>query len=772
MIADLDRCFKPELPHAFPIAYGLKGYSMKTEAMSKMIHDVLYTLYLKGLYTPVVSYDGQWAKLSFQSSSGDPLTILELQKKVFNNVKQRDASTLTKDIFQRCIVKAESFEDMIQKISYVKEKHDILSNGSSVVYSSVSVGTKNGDQIRVSSNLVSIIKTFKSISNEQGNSKLDEVQSEDNVVDNILATIPSGVMSVLDDEVVTSLNTLQLESSKGQNNCDVMNSAIDKESFSVFDKAFGVNEEEHRETEPVTNTKESDNEIRTQSLEHMKPSQETFINMETAESEQTIIGSDDAHKIFEALQNKSKTSNKWLKYTFLEFKELTTDKDNLTKTMTKLELVLCLDVYNESTLDSKLHFCKSWNKSKLSDLLHEAFTSANISFAPKKKRNGFRNPVSLVNNCKKVIKTFPKKIMNIIISEHEFSDELNVWRENSPFTSTTTVDSVGTIVWFSQPEYNYSTLSYIFSFLDVHHLITNCRIKVCKDGFPERGVLRSAWVDVARENTTNLKVSHVEDLIDKQSDAIAKETFSLKVEATMNRLGHTKEAAFCRLIREFYEAEDDPGITASERCYRRINLRDWLLKGVNLCSFPPYGSHIRGIPNIMFQGFLTNIDRRIQLFPYVKSNMYNVRTLGSLEIENFFGEFQDLDPKGSGVIKAEEVPDALESASQLLSTRLMPNRPFHMSLSRAKVYPVKDLMAQCGTETIMPFVYPTLTNCIKLRDHMFDLKDRSKRKAQRKLATISEPDCAARGVAPVRQFHKVDESKILPHKRLGLLFEN
>ncbi|CAC5420694.1 unnamed protein product [Mytilus coruscus] len=142
----------------------------------------------------------------------------------------------------------------------------------------------------------------------------------------------------------------------------------------------------------------------------------------------------------------------------------------------------------------------------------------------------------------------------------------------------------------------------------------------------------------SKGNTTNLKVSHGEDLIDKQSDAIAEETFSLKVEATMIRLGHTKEAAFCRLIREFYEAEDDPGITASERCYRRINLRDWLLKG----------------------------------------------------------------------------------------------------------------------------------------NHMFDLKDRSKRKAQRKLATISEPDCAARGVAPVRQFHKliVDESKILPHKRLGLLLQN
>ena len=42
-------------------------------------------------------------------------------------------------------------------------------------------------------------------------------------------------------------------------------------------------------------------------------------------------------------------------------------------------------------------------------------------------------------------------------------------------------------------------------------------------------------------------------------------------------------------------------------------------------------------------------------------------------------------------------------------------------------------------------------------------------KAHSKVATISDPDdAAARGVAPIRQFHKCDESKILPHKRLGL----
>lgn len=131
-------------------------------------------------------------------------------------------------------------------------------------------------------------------------------------------------------------------------------------------------------------------------------------------------------------------------------------------------------------------------------------------------------------------------------------------------------------------------------------------------------------MDVAKENKINLNISHVEDLVDQQSDSIAMETFSVIVEEAMERLQYTKEAAFCRLVREFHDAEDAPGIPATERCKRRLNLREWLLEGV---KFPVYGSHIRGVQNIMFQGYLSNIDRRIQLFPYVKTGRYNVRSL-------------------------------------------------------------------------------------------------------------------------------------------------
>ena len=249
----------------------------------------------------------------------------------------------------------------------------------------------------------------------------------------------------------------------------------------------------------------------------------------------------------------------------------------------------------------------------------------------------------------------------------------------------------------------------------MHHLITNCRVKVCKDGFVERGIYKRAWMDVARDNSTNLRVPHVEDLIDKQSDAIAREIFSKDVELFMKRKGYNKEAEFCSIIRQFYEAEDEPGLSAKERCRRRMVLRRWLLQGVHFNKFPPYGVYIRGIPHVMFQGLLTNIDRRIQLFPYVKSGKYNVRSLGSLEAENFFGEFQDLDPKGSGVIKTDEVPAALENACQLLKTRLKPDRPFHMNLSRAKVYPLNDLLVKSETDLQQPYMYPELVSNIVIR---------------------------------------------------------
>ena len=168
----------------------------------------------------------------------------------------------------------------------------------------------------------------------------------------------------------------------------------------------------------------------------------------------------------------------------------------------------------------------------------------------------------------------------------------------------------------------------------------------------------------------------VEDLVDRQSNAYAQKTFSLNVENVMRENGDETEANFCRMLREWYEAEDEPGIPSEERCRRRLELRAWLLSNIKIGSFPPPGSHINGIPLVMFEGLLTNIERRIQLFPFVKKGSYNVRALGSLENENFFGDFQDLDPSGSGVIRPDDVSAAISTACELSESRLDPNRYF------------------------------------------------------------------------------------------------
>lgn len=55
--------------------------------------------------------------------------------------------------------------------------------------------------------------------------------------------------------------------------------------------------------------------------------------------------------------------------------------------------------------------------------------------------------------------------------------------------------------------------------------------------------------------------------------------------------------------------------------------------------------------------------------------------------------------------------------------------------------------------------------------HSFDSKRRSNAKPKRKRGVVPDYDKPAKGTQPVRQFHKADSSKILPHVRHGLRYD-
>ena len=66
---------------------------------------------------------------------------------------------------------------------------------------------------------------------------------------------------------------------------------------------------------------------------------------------------------------------------------------------------------------------------------------------------------------------------------------------------------------------------------------------------------------------------------------------------------------------------------------------------------------------------MINIDRRLQLYPLTKSGSYNVRTIGSLENEEFVGEFHELDPKHVGLLHPNDIQTAHSTGGFISTTQ-------------------------------------------------------------------------------------------------------
>ena len=129
------------------------------------------------------------------------------------------------------------------------------------------------------------------------------------------------------------------------------------------------------------------------------------------------------------------------------------------------------------------------------------------------------------------------------------------------------------------------------------------------------------------------------------------------------------------MIRQWFEAEDEPGIDPTERCSRRMVLRDWLLEEYNCNKFPPPTRYVRGIPRISFEALLTHTERKIQLYSFLpESTGYNVRAISSQPVENFFSTFRDMDPTGQGTPMPDSIPDMMTWAAELDTIRLNPDR--------------------------------------------------------------------------------------------------
>ena len=86
LLADLDRLWKMEEPHAVPVSFFFRGYSLSMEVMRRITKECKQRCQSKGLDVVVCAADGEFSQLMVRGNSGNPLTQYQLSKDVWNEV--------------------------------------------------------------------------------------------------------------------------------------------------------------------------------------------------------------------------------------------------------------------------------------------------------------------------------------------------------------------------------------------------------------------------------------------------------------------------------------------------------------------------------------------------------------------------------------------------------------------------------------------------------------------------------------------------------------
>ena len=88
LMSDIDRLWHAEIPHSIPVAWAMKGNSLLVRTMRDMTEDILQTCHEEGISIACVCFDGAFAPMAFLAHNGTPLTVLQLCRTIWEEVKE------------------------------------------------------------------------------------------------------------------------------------------------------------------------------------------------------------------------------------------------------------------------------------------------------------------------------------------------------------------------------------------------------------------------------------------------------------------------------------------------------------------------------------------------------------------------------------------------------------------------------------------------------------------------------------------------------------
>ena len=736
MLSDADRFWHAEIPHALPIAYAMKGYSLPVSVMRDMTDDVLQACHDHHIHVACTCFDGQWIGLANRSATKQPLTLLQLRRDIWENVKkatkeellqqliqvQPNNSVSTKgtygmvvscDILRRfyacykhqdCEAISES-EGLSEDLSYANdlpEKANAILECEPNAFEPQNEGHEPGTITNDIDLLVGKDLSYVDCLPEEA---IDIVQDDPNVLEQHNIENESGMNVInlpidnpMDINVIAKLQQPYNETpqSKSTQPCvasecsPVMkNDAVLTRPAKACSHKFSPDEVRDILNQLRSHKKETVRRIWMNRCD--KDVEDAISNIDitqkiTVSELETVLSVADIHKskiagtILKQLRDheNQNIASKWQYKTVEQLFSAATNHNEIEKfdEHEKVILLPWLEWFRRRSTQWK----KSWPKHDKVNAVSHIYGSCVVVT----KDRQIPQMLSLREQCANAISkpksrmeagNLSKYALNIVAAFILCRDHEKTWNEISTVANPLYVAGLDEYIhWFSYPEYNAKRDKLEPKCLDGDHLLVNLRVKVCRDGLPGYGVSRNAWIRVAETHPDVLSPALAIDLIDRQNNAYARQTFSLQVEECMFQLGFPRESAFCSLVRNWYAAEDDPGISAHERAVFRMQFRKFLLRDVELMTFPPpKGGYIHGMPQTMFEGIIQSIDTHLQLYAVCFGGTYNQRSVSSLVNETFFGELGEMEATKHGCPKAVAIPRLMSSVTEVMHYRHNPN---------------------------------------------------------------------------------------------------
>lgn len=602
LLADLDRLWKPEEPHAIPVTYFFRGYSLSMDVTRKITQDCKQRCKSQGLDIVVLAADGEFNQLMVRGNNGNPLTQHQLSKDIWSEV-----SKLSK-------------QNILLKFELDCKSYNIFSEGCF----SPDCGVKKVVVAESKGKVLDRVKTpSKGWKQKKMHTDVDDCEE---------------VMESTQDS--TSANTVVgSEEDSGTQTAGVyenfpLNIAISEENSHDIDS-------NSLDDTVLYDVEIYDSENYNERMVESGASVSNKMNM--TELRQMLILTNEkkwTNVSEESLLEYFRTAESMKKFTVKELAEIT-----------KIANIRIGMKMKTSGL-KKAEFIN-----QLSAVLCDG---SRLEVVPRRTKS--KNIPALAVLAKRAInkKSYPKHVLNIAYANYIWPERLKQWRASANVSDKVTIFGLDEVLEpYYIPDKDPVSGEFELFVYDKTHLGSNLRKAICLDKV--ENISKGAWIRVSERNpailnSTLIEVSEEGKIVDQMKEKFARAMVSKEVEIQMIEHGDITEAAFCGIIRgALYEAEDTPGIPALERCRKRMNLIHWLQKDVNFGDFPPYGSQIKGLSNILYEGLRSSNEGKLYLYALTKKGTYCARAPNTLCSETFFGTMQEMDPWGQGILSTEGV---------------------------------------------------------------------------------------------------------------------